>query len=117
MITEQDLQEAIAECEGQRKPGANTCMMLAAFYTIKDHLYPENMRSETYQSAYPVYMDMGNNTENTDNTVKYSSNSDFGQAITGKNSDEMWGIIDELMDALIAINPRLYDSVMRKIKY
>lgn len=114
MITEQDLQEAIAECEGQRKPGANTCMKLAAFYAIKDHLYPERVRAETYQSAYPVYMDMG---KDTDDTVKYSSKSDFGQAITGRNSDEMWGIIDELMDALIAINPRLYDSVLRKIKY
>ena len=41
MITENDLQEAIAECEGVRNPTANTCLKLAAFYTIKDKLYPE----------------------------------------------------------------------------
>ena len=41
MITEKDLQEAIAECEGQRNPNANTCVKLAAFYIIKDHLFPQ----------------------------------------------------------------------------
>ena len=34
MITEQDLLEAIAECQGQRNPNANTCIKLAAYYII-----------------------------------------------------------------------------------
>ena len=47
MITEQDLQEAIAECQGERHPNANTCMKLAAFYTIKNELYPDHFRDAT----------------------------------------------------------------------
>ena len=35
MITEMDLQEAIAECQGKRNPNADTCIKLAAFYIIK----------------------------------------------------------------------------------
>ena len=42
MITEQDLQAAIAECEGVRNPTSNTCLKLAAYYTIKDKMYPNN---------------------------------------------------------------------------
>ena len=42
MITEKDLQEAIAECIGQRNPNANTAIKLAAFYTIKRELYGED---------------------------------------------------------------------------
>lgn len=38
MITDQALQEAIAECNGKKNPDANTCMKLAAYYTIRDHL-------------------------------------------------------------------------------
>ena len=41
MITEKDLQEAIAECEGARNPNANTCIKLAAFYTIRQHMFGE----------------------------------------------------------------------------
>ena len=34
MITLDDLEAAIAECEGERNPNANTCIKLAAYYTI-----------------------------------------------------------------------------------
>ena len=42
MITEQDLAAAIAECQGKRNPDAATCIKLAAFYTIRDAMFPEN---------------------------------------------------------------------------
>lgn len=117
MITEQDLQEAIAECEGQRNPGANTCMKLAAFYTIKEHLYPSKDTVDApleYRQAAPMaYMDSGNHIESL---IEYDSGSEFSQRINGRPAAAIWPVMDELMDALMAINPRLYDSVMRKIK-
>ena len=42
-------------------------------------------------------------------------NSEFFQAISGRKSAEMWAAMGELMDTLQAINPRLYNSVLRKI--
>ena len=42
-------------------------------------------------------------------------NSEFLQAIIGRKSAEMWAVMGELMDTLQAINPRLYNSVLRKI--
>ena len=39
MITERDLQEAIAECNGERNPNANTCIKLAAFLTIQKEMF------------------------------------------------------------------------------
>ena len=51
MITEKDLQEAIAECEGQRNPNANTCIKLAAFYTIRQHMFGEDQISEAHSFA------------------------------------------------------------------
>ena len=38
MIKKDDLYEAIAECNGERNPNASTCIRLAAFYTILDHM-------------------------------------------------------------------------------
>ena len=42
-------------------------------------------------------------------------NGEFFQAISGRKSTEMWAVMGELMDTLQAINPRLYNSVLRKI--
>ena len=42
-------------------------------------------------------------------------NSEFFQAISGRKSADMWAVMGKLMDALQAINPRLYNSVLRKI--
>lgn len=112
MITKQDLQEAIAECEGQRKPTASTCLKLAAFYALKDKMYPEE---RVYQSAPVNYAYMDSGERKTENKIEYNSGSDFSKRIDGRRIEDIIPIMDELMDALTAINPRLYDSVMRKI--
>ena len=105
MITEQDLNEAIAECQGQRNPNANTCIKLAAFLTIKKEMFPEEQEvSHSYSFATPP------------ETISYQSDSDFAQAIQGMEQKELLSVIDELMDAVKVLNPRLYDSVMRKLK-
>lgn len=103
MITLEDLEEAIAECEGQRKPGANTCLKLAAFYTIKEHLYPSQE-----PPMYGAYHDGGD-------IVDFDSKSEFSRLINGRRVSEVLPLIDDLMDALMVINPRLYNSVIRKL--
>lgn len=40
----------------------------------------------------------------------------FRQAIAGRNPDEIWPIMDEVMTALMALNRRLYDAAMRKLQ-
>mgnify|MGYP006988929826 FL=1 len=103
MITEKDLQEAIAECQAVENPNANTCIKLAAFLTIKNELYGQE-DGYSYSGTPEEF-------------VNYYSDTDFGQAIDGKNAIDMWAIMDEMMDALRVLNPRLYDGVLRKIKY
>lgn len=107
MITEQDLKEAIAECEGTRSPNLNTCTKLAAFYTIYDHLYGNNTpevqpKNESYSySSGPI--------------EEFTGDSEFFDLVKNKGIANAFPIIEELMTTLQAINPRLYDSVMRKI--
>lgn len=107
MITEQDIKEAIAECQGVRNPTANTCIKLAAFYTILDHITEgqETAVKPSYSYFSPSVAE----------TIDYESETDFGQVLSGKNASEMWKVMDELMTTLQAIQPRLYDAVMRKV--
>lgn len=111
MITEHDLQAAIAECQGRRNPDAATCIKLASFYTIKDHLFPESPEKmghgtqEQYSYAPAPEAD----------TVQIQSNSEFADQVNGKKPEDVWPVIDELMDTLRMVQPRLYTAVMQKL--
>lgn len=119
MITEQDLQEAIAECLGQRKPNAATCLKLASFYIIKHELYPE----DADESFLPVngyslansYDLADNPTDNYNQVNEYYSETDFGKSIENKNITNILNIFDELMTALQVLQPRLYNNVLKKL--
>lgn len=102
MITERDLKEAIAECQGQRNPNANTCIKLAAFLTIQRELYGEPSEVPPRSFAYSP-------------GIGYNSDTDFGQAIKGKSYDEIMPVVDELMTTLEAVYPRLYYSTMQRL--
>ena len=99
MITLADLDEAIAQCKGIPNPNANTCIKLAAYYTIRRELEPQ------YSYA----------SEPAENNIEYDSGTEFSDAIKGRPSSEIWPILDEAMAALSAVNPRLYAGIIRKL--
>ena len=103
MITNDDLKAAIAECEGAKNPNASTCIKLAAFYTILNQRQPVQTEEYSYANE-PVYL------------PSYYSESEFGQLVNEKGIDNCMAVIDELMETLYVINPRLYNGVIRKIK-
>ena len=45
-----------------------------------------------------------------------SGDSEFLQAVNGRDSVRVWAIMNELMDVIYATNTRLYNSVIRKIR-
>ena len=110
MITEQDLQAAIAECQGQRNPNANTCIKLAAFYTIKRELFPERDKEPE------PFMDYSYSTGPEEQMVDYDGESEFAQAIDGRPAAEIWPVVDELVEAVQALYPKLYNSFMDKLR-
>ena len=106
MITEKDLQEAIAECQGQRNPTASTCIKLAAFLTIQRALFGEGKNDEQPAYSYQADPDRINN----------PGESDFARAIDGRRQEEIWPLMDEMMDTIHAIHPRLYTAVMDRLR-
>lgn len=108
MITEHDLREAIAECEGVRNPNASTCIKLAAFYTILKHMTGEEPDRPQYSFA------SGPAESEEANIVPHISDSEFSQAVEGRDVLDVMLVVDDLMSTLLVVNPRLYASVMRK---
>lgn len=113
MITKQDLLESIAECQGIRNPNANTCLKLAAFYTILDHMEDDSdTESDEPQSftAKPVSFSA------PEEVVNFHGVGEFAQAVNGLPSQDAWSVMNELMSMLQMIEPKLYSAVMRKIQ-
>lgn len=108
MITERDLQEAIAECQGVRNPNANTCIKLAAYLTIL-----ANMKDE--KSMEPVFENPGYSFSPPMMTVPYSGDSEFGKRVEGKTLDDVWPEILDLVEAVQVVNPRLYNSFIARL--
>lgn len=106
MITEQDLDQAIAECHGERNPNANTCIKLAAYYTIRNELFGRIEPIGYSASAGPV----------DTHTIDYESDTEFSRMIHDREPGEVWPVMDELMETIQIIMPRLYDGVMRKLQ-
>lgn len=104
MISKYDLESAIAECQGKKNPDARTCIMLAAFYTIRNEMFGEEKQAEYSYAPAPVR-----------NVIEIDSDSEFARAIDGKEQKDVMPLIDELMTTVQIIQPRLYDLVMEKL--
>lgn len=104
MIKEQDLLDAIAECQGERNPDANTCIKLSAYYTILNQMYPkEPPELPTYSFAEPPKQ------------VRYDSGSEFSEVINGMNPEDVYEVIDELMGTVQVLIPKLYNATIEKL--
>ena len=109
MITERDLDEAIAKCQGESNPTNSTCMKLAAFLTIKDYLYPH------YEEPYPQYS-YASEPEQVETYIETNGDSEFLKAVDGRKADKVWKLMDELVEAVKILHPRMYTTFIDKVK-
>ena len=111
MITEFDLQEAIAECQGERNPDARTCMKLAAYYTILNEMHKEQPE--------PTIIDVPSYSEapaEEPQRFDIKSGSEFAEVVNGKKIDDVMPLLDEMVQTVAAVEPALYNAFIRELK-
>lgn len=116
MIYEKDLDESIARYQGEVNPSIETCRKLAACLIVKRELFGEPERSDRFVDPTEMVYSGAAGPVDTAETIHYDSGTDFSQVIDGRDPAEVWPIIDEMMEAVNTLMPRLYDSVMRKLQ-
>lgn len=123
MIDDKQIQEAIAYCQGKVDPKREDAILLAACYIIQDHFH-DNFHAnaeKNFANANAGYSFAPPPAETLQITAapevvgEYGS-SEFLQAVAGKAPEAVWKVVDELMGNLAVIQPRVYASVMRKIR-
>lgn len=101
MFSKTELLDAIDELEESPATFQNA-EKLATFYSLYDHLYGDKSLSAPVESNREVI-------------IKKHGDSEFLQAISGKNPEEIWQVMDELMETIKMLQPRLYNATMERI--
>lgn len=104
-----EIEWAISELEKQESSKAGYGL-LAALYTCRREL--TGAIAET--TSVPLAVRSARQTE--EEPVGRYGESDFLRAVTGKPPADAWRVMDELMETLLVVNRRVYDSVMRKME-
>ena len=102
MFSKAELLDAIEELEMSPATYQNA-EKLATFYALYDHLYirPEPMnRVETVEEII----------------IHTGGDSDLLRIIEGKPAEVIWPIISEALEAIQALQPRLYNATIEKLK-
>lgn len=101
MPTKEELLEAIKEIES-RPSSYENCQRLVVFYNLYDRYYA-NKRI---------------NRENIDNmqSFDYKKDSRFLKLAKSTSNDNLYAVMDELMDCLKLVNKKLYESVLSKLE-
>ena len=111
MITERELCEAIEECLTEPITGTKRSI-LADLIIIQEHLFGEPPREfePMIMASYaepPV--------EQAETIIVTDGGSEFLRAVDGRKSQKVWKLLDELMEAVKILHPRMYEGVLLKI--
>lgn len=104
MFDERELLDAIDQCQNDMPKTFSTAEKLAVFYTILDHL----------RSGYQMSYD-SEPTKIEEKIIGNYGKSEFFLAVNGKESEKVWSIFGELMDALKVLNPKLYSRTIERL--
>lgn len=105
MFTKAELLDAIDQIESG-KHSIQNCERLAAIYTVLDHLYGEH--EEMPMTGY-------SNDNKIESEVGLYGRSEFLELIAGRPAKEAWLLMDELVEALRVLNPRLMNNFFEKL--
>ena len=96
MVSKDKLDKEILELETRHDTTYATCERLAWLYIVRDHITGQ-------QAAQPT-------------PLAVDPSSAFLQVVDGKDSHAVFAVMDDLMDTLSVVAPRVYASVLEKIK-
>lgn len=105
MLTERDLLETIEECRAMRKPTASACQLMAACYTILDHLLPESSRPPAPVQMYSM----------SPEPVE-TGGSEFVRAARKAGIPRLLDVLDEHMACVHALYPREYTAIIQRLQ-
>ena len=119
MLTANDLIAEIKKYECRDALTPQECVQLAAFYTLLNT--PEIEQTWASPIEHTQYSFTYNGTpmqseDSTPDTVTVDGDSEFLKAVDGRKADKVWKLIDELVEAVKILHPRMYTTFIDKVQ-
>ena len=115
MITEKEIEQAIKECLREPVTG-NKRAVLADLIIIQDYLFGEPMQSQEAPHPMPMQSYSAPPMEQVETYIDTTDDSEFLKAVNGKKADKVWKLIDELVEAVKILHPRMYTTFIDKVQ-
>ena len=116
MITEKDVLNAIDECMQDPITG-NKRAALAQLFVIHDHLFGEPTRAqEATQMPMPMQSYSAPPMEQVEIYVETNGDSEFLKVVNGRKAERVWKLMDELVEAVKILHPRMYTTFIDKVQ-
>ena len=115
MITEKEVAQAIEECMREPVTG-NKRAVLADLIIIQDYLFGELTRAQEAKQPMPMQSYSAPPTEQVKTYIETNGDSEFLRAVDGRKADKVWKLIDELVEAVKILQPRMYTTFIDKVQ-
>ena len=115
MITEKEVAQAIEQCMQEPVTG-NKRAVLADLIIIQDYLFGEPMQEREAQQPIPMQSYSETPMEQVKIYVETNGDSEFLRAVDGRKADKVWKLMDELVEAVKILHPRMYTTFIDKVQ-
>lgn len=115
MITEKEVAQAIEECLREPVTG-NKRAVLADLIIIQDYLFGEPVQVQEVPQPTPMQSYSAPHTEQVETYIETNGDSEFLKAVDGRKADKVWKLIDELVEAVKILHPRMYTTFIDKVQ-
>lgn len=115
MITEKEVAQAIEECMREPVTG-NKRAVLADLIIIQDYLFGEPMQAQEAQQPMPMQSYSAPPIEHVETYIETTGDSEFLKAVDGRKAERVWKLMDELVEAVKILHPRMYSTFIDKIQ-
>ena len=115
MITEKEVEQAIQECMRDPITG-NKRAVLADLIIIQDYLFGEPTRAQEVQQPMPMQSYSAPPMDQVEIYVETNGDSEFLKAVDGRKAERVWPLINELVEAVKILHPRMYTTFIDKVQ-
>ena len=115
MITEKEIEQAIEECMREPVTG-NKRSVLADLIIIQDYLFGAPMQAQDVPHPMPMQSYSAPPMEQVETYIETNGDSEFLKAVDGRKADKAWKLIDELVEAVKILHPRMYTTFIDKVQ-
>ena len=94
----------------------NKRTVLADLIIIQDYLFGEPTRAQEVPQPTPMQSYSAPPMEQVETYIETTGDSEFLQAVDGRKADKAWKLIDELVEAVKILHPRMYTTFIDKVQ-